>query len=57
MRGRHFYAHLGIDLPLAGSITDTGDIALTRGQPGAPRGPLRGQPPGDEGAEPLLDRR
>ncbi|WP_437998294.1 hypothetical protein WMF26_48675 [Sorangium sp. So ce185] len=29
VRGRHFYAHLGVDLPLAGSVTDTGDIALS----------------------------
>ncbi|WP_437952922.1 hypothetical protein WME98_21045 [Sorangium sp. So ce296] len=40
VRGRHFYAHLGVDLPLAGSVTDTGDIALSA--PG--RGALRSAP-------------
>ncbi|AUX38143.1 uncharacterized protein SOCE836_103830 [Sorangium cellulosum] len=28
-RGRYFYAHIGVDIPLAGSVADTGDIALT----------------------------
>ncbi|KYG08637.1 hypothetical protein BE21_22525 [Sorangium cellulosum] len=31
-RGRYFHAHIGIDIPLAGSVADTGDIALTEVQ-------------------------
>ncbi|MGK3968515.1 hypothetical protein WMF38_30580 [Sorangium sp. So ce118] len=42
LRGRYFYAHVGVDIPLAGSVTDAGEIALTEGNPARPTGRLAG---------------
>ncbi|MGK3998261.1 hypothetical protein [Sorangium sp. So ce1024] len=42
LRGRYFYAHVGVDIPLTGSVTDAGEIALTEGDPARPTGRFAG---------------
>ncbi|WP_437812607.1 hypothetical protein [Sorangium sp. So ce1078] len=42
VRGRYFYAHIGVDIPLAGSVTGAGDIALTEGDPARATGRFAG---------------
>ncbi|WP_437980883.1 hypothetical protein [Sorangium sp. So ce117] len=40
--GRYFYAHVGVDIPLAGSVTDAGELALVEGDPARPTGEFAG---------------
>ncbi|WP_437724207.1 hypothetical protein [Sorangium sp. So ce861] len=51
VRGRDFYAHIGVDIPLAWPVADIGDIALTDGNPARPTGRFAGSCRADEDAE------